>query len=109
MSPERARLLNVNKLPAFIDREEAADLLGRETHEMKIFEDAGFLKPCGHPPPHGKIMYSSAAVEKLVAKIGEQPKFADRVADAPYAHWKNKNGRKKKKGNAFDTDASEAA
>jgi hypothetical protein len=93
MSPDRERLLNLRRLPVYFSREDAAHYYGRELHEIEVLEKAGFFKPCGHPPPNGKIMYSSAAL----AQLAQDTKALDRMADAIYRHWRDKNLRRKKK------------
>src|SRR4030095_12106216 len=88
MNPERKDFLNLKIIPARVNCEETAWLLGFSLHDVPVLIAAGLLKPLGHPPRHGTKYFSSADVVGL----RENMKWLTRASDTIVAHWRRKNG-----------------
>ena len=88
MNPERKDFLNLKIIPARVNCEETAWLLGFSVHDIPVLVAAGLLKPLGHPPRHGTKYFASADVVTLRDSL----KWLSRASDAIVAHWRRKNG-----------------
>lgn len=96
MNPERKDFLSVTgAIPARLDSQETAWLLGFAAHDIPVLVQSGLLKPLGHPPPNG-VKYFSAAV---LARLRDDPHWLSRATDATIKYWKNKNATKSSSSN----------
>jgi hypothetical protein len=87
LNQDRKDFLSIRVLPARLNSEEAAWLLGFATHDIPILVRAGLLKPLGHPPPNGVKYF---ATEHL-SKHRSDTNWMSRATDAVIKHWQNKN------------------
>lgn len=93
MNPERKDFLSVTRvIPARLDSQEAAWLLGFASHDIPILVNAGLLKPLGNPQTNAVKYFASATLTELRANT----KWLSRATDAITRHWRNKNASKGK-------------
>ncbi len=90
MAPEQKELLNLRVLPARLNTEQAAHLLGFQPHDLPILCVRGLLKPLGTPPPSAVKYYATSDLEELRA----DRKWLARATDALHRYWRNKNQRR---------------
>jgi hypothetical protein len=91
MSPEQARFLGSERLPALSSVAECGYLLGLAPHEVVILLWLGLLKDCGRRPRNGKILFATVTIQRL----GEEPKALARLRTALADYWHNKSVRRK--------------
>jgi hypothetical protein len=77
-------LLNVTRLPARLDMEQAADLLGFQKHDIPILIRASLIKPLGDPAHNAPKWFSSA----IVLELSQDEKWLSKSSSAISRHWK---------------------
>ena len=75
------------RLPARLDVNQAAEILGFMPHEIPVLLKAGLLKPLGRPAPNGHKFFSSAELSEL----SENREWLDKATRAVAKHWKDRN------------------
>ena len=83
-------LLTMPRLPARLDMEQAALLLGFGVHDIPVLIKARLLKPLGSPAPNGMKWFSAAELEDFA----KDRAWLDRATKAVQAHWKGRNRQK---------------
>jgi hypothetical protein len=71
-------LLNLRRLPARLNAEEAAILLGFKSHDLPLLIRAGLLRPLASGPRNCVKYFSSAVLERLA----RDEKWLDRATKA---------------------------
>lgn len=87
--PDRT-LLTIQRLPARLDVQQAALLLGFAEHDIPVLIKARLLKPLGSPAPNGIKWFSAAELETFARDRA----WLDRATKAVQAHWKGRNREK---------------
>ena len=90
MNNERKDLLNLAMLPARLNMEEAAYLLGFKPHDIPLLVKAGLLKPLGRPVPNGDKYFATVTLSELRQDVQWLSKCTALVS----RHWQEKNARK---------------
>lgn len=90
MNPEQSRFLSLIIMPARLNPEQAAWLLGFQAHDIPILVASRELKPLGNPPANAVKYFSTAELMELRS----DPRWMNRVTNALYRHWREKNSRK---------------
>jgi hypothetical protein len=85
MTPERSILSNV-RLPARIDVEQTAFLLGFKKHDIQPLVRARLLEPLGSPAPNSVKYFSSAEILFLA----EDRSWLDKATRAIAQHWQRR-------------------
>jgi hypothetical protein len=80
-------ILFVPRLPARLDVNQTADILGFLPHEVVILLKTGLLKPLGKPAPNGHKFFSAVEVSALSANR----EWLDKATRAVARHWKDRN------------------
>ena len=80
-------ILLVRRLPARLDVEQVAEVLGFLPHEISVLMKAGLLKPLGKPAPNGHKFFCA----KEVADLSENREWLDKATRAVAKHWKDRN------------------
>jgi hypothetical protein len=80
----------MQRLPARLDVQQAALLLGFAEHDIPVLIKVRLLKPLGSPAPNGIKWFSAAELEALA----QDRAWLDRATKAVQAHWKNRNREK---------------
>lgn len=75
-------------LPARLNAEQAAAILGFQTHDMSVLIAAGLLKPLGKPVQNSVKYFATAELEG----IRQDVRWLGRATDAVQARWRRKNG-----------------
>ena len=86
-------ILHATRLPARLNLEQAATLLGFAPHDLPILNKLGLLKPLGRPSLWAQKWYSSAEVLILAS----DRKWLDKATAAVNAKWRAKNEAAKEK------------
>jgi len=80
-------ILFVPRLPARLDVNQAADILGFLPHEVVVLLKTGLLKPLGKPAPNGHKFFCTAEISSLSA----DREWLDKATRAVARHWKDRN------------------
>ncbi len=80
-------ILFVPRLPARLDVNQTADILGFLPHEVVVLLKTGLLKPLGKPAPNGHKFFCTAEVSAL----SENKEWLDKATRAVARHWKDRN------------------
>lgn len=80
----------MQRLPARVDVEQAALLLGFAVHDIPVLIRARLLKPLGSPAQNGVKWFSTIEIETLAHDRG----WLDKATKAVQAHWRSKNREK---------------
>ena len=75
------------RLPARLDVNQVAEILGFLPHEIPVLLKAGLLKPLGKPAPNGHKFFSAAEISSL----SENREWLDKATRAVAKHWKDRN------------------
>lgn len=71
-------LLDARRLPARLNTEQTAQMLGHQPHDIPILTKAGLLKPLGGGPRNSVKYFAAVEVEQL----GRDRKWLDRATKA---------------------------
>jgi len=80
-------ILSWSRLPARLDVEQAAQVLGFLNHEISILISVGLLRPLGRPAPNGHKFFSTAEVLEL----SQDRAWLDKSTRAVATHWRERN------------------
>ena len=96
ISQRAAAFLNLRRLPASLDVDQAAVLLGIHRDSIRLLIEQGLLEPLGNPPSNGVKMFLSAEV---VERANDR-KWMNRAHKTvrEYQHRKNATQRQKQGG-----------
>ena len=75
------------RLPARLDVNQAAEMLGFLPHEIPVLLKAGLLKPLGKPAPNGHKFFCTVELSSL----SENREWLDKATRAVAKHWKDRN------------------
>ena len=90
ISAQAGELLNLRRLPAMLNAQQTAVLLGVAEHDIPVLIRARLLNPLGGPPPNAIKYFASIEVLELAADTGRLSK----IRAAIYEHWQVKNSSK---------------
>jgi hypothetical protein len=80
-------MLFLPRLPARLDVNQAAEVLGFLPHEISVLLKAGLLKPLGKPAFNGHKFF--CAVE--ISALSENREWLDKATRTVARHWKDRN------------------
>jgi hypothetical protein len=92
ISAQARELLNLRRLPAMLNVQQTAVLLGLAEHDIPVLINAGLLKPLGDPPPNAVKYFASIQVLELAGELSRLCKMRNTV----YEYWRGKNAAKSK-------------
>jgi hypothetical protein len=81
----------VGQPPARLSVEQAAWMLGCQTHDMPILISSRLLKPLGTPPPNAIKFFATAEVLELLKDRSWLAKMTKTISQ----HWHKRNVRQK--------------
>jgi len=84
---DRQLLLSYQRLPARLDVQQTAELLGFMQHEIAVLMKARLLKPLGEPAPNGHKYFSSVEILNLA----QDCQWLDKATKIVSRHWQAKN------------------
>lgn len=79
-----------SQLPARLDTEKAAMVLGFRPHDIPVLINARLLKPLGDPQPNGVKYFSAVTLRNHC----QDEKWLSKATNAIYRFWSEKNGRR---------------
>ena len=91
ISAQARDLLNLRRLPAMLNVQQTAILLGLAEHDIPVLLNAGFLKPLGDPQPNAMKYFASVHVLELAGEIAILNNIRRAVSD----HWRDKNAARR--------------
>lgn len=80
-------LLFVQRLPARLDVDQVAEVLGFISHEIAVLMNTGLLKPLGRPAANGHKFFATAEILEL----SENREWLDKATRAISKHWQARN------------------
>jgi hypothetical protein len=80
-------ILSCLRLPARLDVNQAAEVLGFLPHEIPVLLSLGLLKPLGRPAPNGHKFFCAAEVLEL----SQNRDWLDKATRAIAKCWQEKN------------------
>jgi hypothetical protein len=83
-------LLNLRRLPARLNVQQAAALLNCGEHDIPVLVSNGLLKPLGHPPLNAVKYFAPTDVLELA---GDSERMGQ-ICDTLYEYWRGKNAAK---------------
>jgi hypothetical protein len=92
VSAQAKELLNLRRLPAMLNVQQTAILLGIAEHDIPALIHAGLLKPLGDPPPNAVKYFASIQIMELAGEVS----WLGKIRDALYEYWRHKNTAKDK-------------
>lgn len=90
VSAQARELLNLRRLPAMLNAQQAAIILGVVEHDIPVLIRAGLLKPLGNPPANAVKYFAGIQILELAG----EPARLGKMRDALYRYWQNKNAAK---------------
>jgi len=88
---QRQFLTLVGQPPARLSVEQAAWMLGCQTHDMPILISSRLLKPLGNPPPNAIKFFATAEILELLKDRSWLAKMTQTIGQ----HWHKRNVRQK--------------
>ena len=79
------------RLPGRLKAEEAAVILGFNSHDMPVLVAERLLKPLGNPAHNAVKYFASADIESCA----RNPEWLHRATKAVYAHWAGQNKKRR--------------
>ena len=101
MSEDEFKFMNARRIAARVTVEEAAWLLGCQSHDIQGLVRARLLKPLGNPPANGKKLYRT----KELLALADDAAWLHKMTNAIHKRW-HQNGITRK---ASELSAGEAA
>lgn len=80
-------ILFLPRLPARLDANQTAEMLGFLPHEIPVLLKTGLLKPLGKPAPNGHKFFCATEISALT----ENREWLEKATRAVARHWKNRN------------------
>jgi|ERR1039458_9667530 hypothetical protein len=82
-------ILSCLRLPARLDVNQAAEVLGFLPHELSVLMKVGLVKPLGRPAPNAHKFFSAAEILEMSQNREWLSKCTQQVSKS----WKENNGR----------------
>jgi len=84
----------LRRLPARLDSERTAELLGFAAHDIPVLVGCGLLRPLGRPAPNGPKYFALVDVEKVAVDRD----WFSRATKAVAGCWAEKNAKQRGRG-----------
>ena len=83
-------ILNAHRLPARLDVNQTAELLGFMEHDIPVLVRAKLLKPLGDPAPNAHKFFSAAELQQLT---GDRS-WLDKATKSVSRYWQANNQKR---------------
>jgi len=93
ISHHAKEFLNLARLPAMLNSQQTAVLLGIAEHDIPPLIRAGHLKPLGRPPQNAVKYFASLVILELASDL----RRLETIRRTLYAHWQQKNSKGSRK------------
>ena len=80
-------MLLLSRLPARLDVDQAAEVLGFLKHEISVLLSAGLLRPLGKPAQNGHKFFCTTEILEL----SQNRDWLDKATRAVAKHWQERN------------------
>jgi hypothetical protein len=87
ISAQARELLNLRRLPAMLNVQQTAVLLGLAEHDIPVLLNAGFLQSLGDPQPNAVKYFAAVQVLELAGEIA----VLNNIRRAVSEYWRGKN------------------
>jgi len=85
-------------LPARLDTQQTAAVLGFQEHEIPVLVQFGQLEPLGNPKQNARKFFART----LIMEVADNPQWLSKATKLMYQHWLKKNANRAK-GEAVET------
>ena len=85
-------LLNLRRLPAMLNMQQAAVILGVGEHDMPALIRAGLLEPLGDPQANAVKYFAGIQILEMAG----DPAYLGKIRNAIYEYWQGKKSAKAK-------------
>ena len=90
------------RLPGRLKAEEAAVILGFNSHDIPVLVAAGLLKPLGNPASNAVKYFASEDIQALA----RDPKWLHRATKATYDFWAGQNKKRRDKSGVRENETA---
>jgi hypothetical protein len=90
ISAQARELLNLRRLPAMLNAQQTAVILGVADHDIPALIRAGLLEPLGNPPTNAVKYFAGIQILELAG----EPAYLSKIRHTLYEYWQDKNGAK---------------
>ena len=90
ISAQARELLNLQRLPAMLNVQQTAVLLGVGEHDIPVLIRANLLEPLGNPPPNAVKYFAGIQILEMAAAPG----LLGKIRSAIYEYWQGNNAAK---------------
>jgi hypothetical protein len=91
ISAQARELLNLRRLPAMLNVQQTAVLLGLAEHDIPVLLNAGFLQSLGDPQPNAVKYFAAVQVLELAGELD----VLNNIRRAVSEHWRGKNAMRR--------------
>ncbi|KAF0178502.1 MAG: Uncharacterized protein FD161_1807 [Limisphaerales bacterium] len=81
------KLLTTERLPARVNADQVAALLGMQASDIQILARSRLLKPLGNPARNGSKYFATC----MILRLAEDERWLARASDAIVAHHHQRN------------------
>lgn len=92
MKSDQERLLNLKRLPVYLNTEQMADYLNLLVSDVHILSSEKFLPLAGNSGPGEKKLFVTAKIEKL---LEDNPDWPDKMRHCLVAYHRRRNASRK--------------
>lgn len=89
--------LTMTRLPARLDVQQTAQLLGFADHDIHVLVKVKLLKPLGNPAPSAPKFFAGCEIETCA----RDPQWLDKATKAVSQHWRRKNANRLEQSSSF--------
>jgi hypothetical protein len=86
-----SNVLNTLRLPARLDVESTAKLLGLHAHDIAVLVRSKLLKPLGNPAANAPKYFASLDIQQKASDVPWLAKASNAIAE----HWRHKNQKRR--------------
>jgi hypothetical protein len=92
ISAKAKELLNLRRLPAMLNAQQTAAVLGVGEHDIPALIRSGLLEPLGDPQANAVKYFAGIQILEMAG----DPAFLGKLRNAIYEYWQGKNTAKNK-------------
>lgn len=89
-------------LPARLDSQQTAAVLGFQAHEIPLLVQCGQLEPLGNPKQNARKFFARTQI----MEVADNPQWLSKATKLMYQHWVKKNANRRKGDEPEDDDAA---
>lgn len=93
MNQDIQKFLSLPRLPARLDAQQAAWILGCQPEHMSLLVSRRLVKYLGNPQQSATKYFAQSEIQE----IADNPKSLHQITEAIYKYWKEKNANRRNK------------